>query len=47
MKIEVLKKRLNKKRPMTEVTLQIPRDVVEDLKRVALKLGFSAYQPLI
>ena len=47
MKIEALKKRLNKDRSMTEITLQIPSDVVEDLKHVALKLGFSDYQPLI
>jgi hypothetical protein len=47
MKIEALKKRLDKNRPMTEITLKIPSDVLEDLKRVALKLGFTDYQPLI
>jgi len=47
MKIETLKKRLNKNRPMTEITLNIPSDVLDDLKRVALKLGFTDYQPLI
>jgi hypothetical protein len=41
MKIEALKKRLNKNRPMTEITLNIPDDVLEDLKRVALKLQLS------
>jgi hypothetical protein len=47
MKIENLKKRLNRDRPMKSVTLRIPEDVVEDLKRIAPILGFSGYQPLI
>ena len=47
MKIETLKKRLTKDRPMIPVTLRMPKDVVEDLKRVAPLLGFSGYQPLI
>lgn len=47
MKIETLKKRLSKNRPMTSVTIRMPEDVVEDLKRIAPKLGFSGYQPLI
>jgi hypothetical protein len=47
MKVETLKKRLNKNRPMTSVTIRMPEDVVEDLKRVAPLLGFSGYQPLI
>jgi hypothetical protein len=47
MEIEALKKRLNKHRPMTNVTLSIPEDVIEDLKQVAPKLGFSDYQPLM
>jgi hypothetical protein len=32
---------------MTSVTLRIPEDVVEDLKKVAPILGFSGYQQLI
>jgi hypothetical protein len=32
---------------MTTVTIRIPEDVIEDLKRVAPLLGFSGYQPLI
>lgn len=32
---------------MTSVTITIPEDVVEDLKRIAPILGFSGYQPLI
>ena len=47
MKIEKLKKRLDKNRPMTSVTIRMPEDVVDDLKRLAPKLGFSGYQPLI
>jgi hypothetical protein len=47
MKITELRKRLNKNRPMTSVTLRIPEDVIQDLKRIAPALGFSGYQPLI
>ncbi len=39
--------RLQKDRPMTTISIRIPEDVVEDLKRVAPLLGFSGYQPLI
>jgi predicted DNA binding CopG/RHH family protein len=47
MKVEALKQRLNRNRPMTSVTIRMPEDVVEDLKKVAPLLGFSGYQPLI
>lgn len=47
MKSIELKKRLNRNRPMTSVTIRIPKDVIDDLKSVAPKLGFSGYQPLI
>ena len=47
MKIEALKVRLDPNRPMTSITIRMPEDVVEDLKRVASLLGFSGYQPLI
>ena len=47
MKIEALKLRLDPSRPMTSITIRMPKDVVEDLKRVAPLLGFSGYQPLI
>jgi predicted transcriptional regulator len=47
MKIDTLKQRLDRNRPMTSVTIRMPEDVVEDLKRVAPLLGFSGYQPLI
>ena len=32
---------------MASVTLRMPDDVLEDLKRLAPVLGFSGYQPLI
>lgn len=47
MKVEALKKRLDKNRPMTTVTIHIPEDVKEDLKWIAPLLGFSSYQLLI
>jgi hypothetical protein len=47
MKIEALKKRLDRNRPMSTVTIRIPEDVIEDLKQIAPLLGFSGYQPLI
>ncbi len=47
MKVEKLKQRLNQNRPMTSVTIRMPEDVVEDLKKIAPLLGFSGYQPLI
>jgi hypothetical protein len=47
MKAEKLKSRLKKDRAMLSVTLRMPEDVVEDLKRIAPLLGFSGYQPLI
>ncbi len=37
--------RLDKNRPMTTITIRIPEDVIEDLKRIAPLLGFSGYQP--
>ncbi len=40
-------KRLDKKRRMTSITIRIPEDVIEDLKRIAPLLGFSGYQPLV
>jgi hypothetical protein len=47
MKTERLKKRLRKDRPMVTISLRIPEDVIEDLKRVAPQRGFSGYQPLM
>ena len=47
MKLERLKKRLDRNRPMTTVSIRFPVDVIEDLKRVAPLRGFSGYQPLL
>lgn len=47
MKMEALKKRLVKDRPMISVTLRMPEDVVDDLKRIAPMKGFSGYQALM
>jgi hypothetical protein len=47
MKMDKLRERLRKDRPMTAVTLRMPEDVIDDLKSVAERLGFSGYQPLI
>ncbi len=47
MKIETLKKRLDRNRAMTSVTIRMPDDIIDDLKRVTPQLGFSGYQPLI
>ncbi|BAY69761.1 hypothetical protein ACN23B_20800 [Anabaena sp. FACHB-709] len=47
MKADALKRRLDKNRPMTTITIRIPEDVIEDLKRIAPLLGFSGYQPLV
>ena len=32
---------------MTTISLRIPDDVIDDLKNIAPRLGFSGYQPLI
>ncbi|MEW6127759.1 MAG: hypothetical protein AB1757_12040 [Acidobacteriota bacterium] len=47
MKINKLKQRLHKDRSKTNISLKMPEDVVEDLKSVALRLGFSNYEALI
>jgi len=47
MKLEHLKKRLDRNRPMTTVSIRFPVDVIEDLKQVAPLRGFSGYQPLV
>jgi len=47
MKINKLPKRLQKDHPMTMVSIRIPDDVIDDLKRVAPMFGFSGYQALI
>ena len=47
MKNNNLIDRLQKNRPMTQISIRMPEDVVADLKRIAPQLGFSGYQPLI
>lgn len=47
MKVDKLKKRLQKDRPMVTITLRLPEDVVDDLKRVAPFKDVSSYQALI
>ncbi|MCO6433880.1 hypothetical protein [Nitrosomonas nitrosa] len=47
MKINQLAQRLQKNRPMKMVSLRMPEDVMEDLRRIAPLLGFSGYQALI
>jgi hypothetical protein len=46
IKVEALKKRLDRNRPMTTITIRMPEDVIKDLKRIAPSLGFTGYQPL-
>lgn len=47
MKIEQFKKRLSKEREMKSISISMPADVIDDLKRLAPTLGFSGYQSLI
>jgi Arc/MetJ-type ribon-helix-helix transcriptional regulator len=47
MKINKLKQRLSKNRIMTPVTLSMPEDIVEDLQRLAPRLGFANVEALI
>jgi hypothetical protein len=42
-----LKKRLVKDRPLTSITIRIPVDVVESMKEIAPRKGFSGYQTLL
>ena len=42
-----LKKRLDKDRPMTTITLRIPVDIVESLKEIAPHKGLAGYQTLL
>lgn len=47
MLTERLKIRLAKDRPMTSITLRIPVDVVESMKKIAPLRGFLGYQTLL
>ena len=44
---ERIRQRLRRDRPMATISMRVPEDVIDDLKEVAPKLGFSGYQPLI
>lgn len=44
---ETLKKRLKKDRAVTSITLRIPVDVVDSLKAIAPRKGFTGYQTLL
>ena len=44
---EIVRKRLNKDRAQTSITLRIPVDVVESLKAIAPRKGYSGYQTLL
>ena len=41
MKSDELRRRLDKNRKMVPVSIRMPEDVIEDLKRIAPQLGFS------
>jgi hypothetical protein len=47
MSSERIKQRMRRDRPMATISMRVPEDVIDDLKEVAPKLGFSGYQPLI
>jgi hypothetical protein len=44
---ERILRRLRKDRPMTTISIRVPEDVIDNLKKIAPELGFSGYQPLI
>ena len=44
---ERLKTRLKRDRPNATITLPIPADVVDSLRAIAAKRGFTAYQTLL
>ena len=44
---DTLRRRLEKDRPMTSITLRIPVDVVESLKTIAPLRGMVGYQSLL
>jgi hypothetical protein len=44
---DALKKRLDKDRPTTSITLRIPVDVVDSLRAIAPHKGYAGYQTLL
>jgi uncharacterized LabA/DUF88 family protein len=47
MKIDKLKQRLQKGRPSSSLTISASEDVVDDLAKVALHLGFQDFKTLV
>ena len=47
MKAETLKKRMQKDRVMESITIRMPVDVLDDLKKLAPLLGYNGYQSLL
>ncbi len=47
MKMDKLKQRLTENRPMVSISIRMPEDVVDELKRIAPLLGFTGYQSLM
>ena len=43
----LIKQRLTRDREMTTITMRIPVDVLESMKSIAPKKGFSGYQALL
>ena len=44
---ERIRRRLEKGREMTAISLRMPAELIDDLKEIAPALGFGGYQPLI
>jgi hypothetical protein len=44
---ELIKRRLTRNREMTTITLRIPLDVVDSMKKIAPQKGFTGYQALL
>ncbi len=42
-----IKERLTKDRPMTSITVRMPLDVIESMKRIAPQRGLRGYQTLL
>ena len=47
MSVDKLKAKLQPNRKKVMVSIRMPEDVIEELKRIAPLLGFSGYQPLM
>ena len=47
MKTDKLEQRLQKDRPSSSITIKVPGDVIDDLTKVALHLGFADHNALV